>query len=189
MIDEVAHSGDGSNISGLDPQAGAEPDPGSAHQDEGDKAMMRTVPNLPAPFAMIVLNLLCRHDHRFEGWFASVDVFERQQQDGMVACPVCNSDEVSRLPSGPRVISSGRDVAAGESQAAVQAELLEALKAHVRDSENVGQRFPEEARKIHYREAPARNIRGVASLDETKDLLDEGIFVLPLPVPPSDETH
>ena len=138
---------------------------------------------------MIVLNLICRHEHRFEGWFASVDVFERQQHGGLVSCPICNCDEVSRLPSGPHVISSTRDATPSESPAEVQAQLLEALKAYVRDSENVGQRFPEEARKIHYQEAPARNIRGVASLTETKDLLEEGIFVLPLPVPTSDETH
>lgn len=88
-------------------------------------------------------------------------------------------------------IASGkcREVRDGESLAAVQEQLRDALKAYVRDSENVGQRFPEEARKIHYKETPARSIRGVASLREAHDLLDEGIVVLPLPVPPSEETH
>lgn len=71
----------------------------------------------------------------------------------------------------------------------VEAQLRDALEVYVRDSENVGERFPEEARKIHYQETPPRNIRGVASFRETRDLLEEGIVVLPLPVPPSEETH
>ena len=142
---------------------------------------------------MIVLNLVCRHEHRFEGWFASAAAFDEQQQRGMVSCPICDSDSVSRLPSGPRVISSHRENAEKtqdtESLAVVHEQLQQAIKSFVRDSENVGRRFPEEARKIHYNEVPARNIRGVASLSETHDLLDEGIIVLPLPVPPSEETH
>ena len=142
---------------------------------------------------MIVLNLVCRHEHRFEGWFASAEAFDDQQRRGLLSCPFCDSGEVSRLPSGPRVMSSPRD-AAGEAQdteslTAVQEQLRDALKAYVRDSENVGPHFPEEARKIHYKEVPARNIRGVASLREARDLLEEGIVVLPLPVPPSEETH
>lgn len=138
---------------------------------------------------MIVLNLVCPQEHRFEGWFASADAFDDQRGRGLVTCPFCDSDEVSRLPSGPRVVSSSREAQNGESHEAVQEQLLDALKAYVRDSENVGRRFPDEARKIHYQEAPARNIRGVATVDETRDLLDEGIIVVPLPVPPSEETH
>ncbi len=140
---------------------------------------------------MIVLNLHCRHEHRFEGWFASVDAFDDQKARGLLSCPICNCGEVSRLPCGPRIISSARACGddADESIAAVQNLLREAVKAIARDSENVGERFPEEARKIHYNESPARSIRGTASLRETRDLLDEGIVVLPLPVPPSEETH
>ena len=136
---------------------------------------------------MIVLNLLCSHEHRFEGWFASAEAFEEQLQRGMVACPVCNSAEITRLPSGPHVVSKGRDEREGESLAAVQRQLVEIVKDQLRSSENVGARFPEEARKIHYQEVAPRNIRGVASIDETRELLDEGIAILPLP--PSDETH
>lgn len=140
---------------------------------------------------MIVLNLLCRQEHRFEGWFASADAFEDQQRRGLVTCPFCNDDEVSRLPSGPRVITSaaGREQVDRESAAAVQAQLREAIQAYVRSSENVGERFPDEARKIHYKEVPVRNIRGVATLEQTRDLLEEGIVVVPLLVPPSEETH
>ena len=138
---------------------------------------------------MIVLNLHCRHLHRFEGWFASAAAFDDQLQRHMLSCPICNSTEVSRLPSGPHVISSTRVERDGESPAAVQQELLAAVKDYLRNSENVGERFTEEARKIHYEEAPARSIRGVASIEETRELLDEGIGVIALPFPPSDETH
>ena len=136
---------------------------------------------------MIVLNLVCQHEHHFEGWFASAEAFEQQRERSMLSCPICNSDEVTRLPSGPRIVSSARNSESDESVAEVAAQLREALKTLVRDSENVGRHFPEEARKIHYKEAPDRNIRGVASLRETQDLLEEGIVVLPLP--PSGETH
>ena len=138
---------------------------------------------------MIVLNLHCRQQHRFEGWFASPSSFEDQLRRGLLTCPVCNSAEVSRLPSGPHVISSARADRDGESPAAVQQQLLAVVKDYLRNSENVGARFPEEARKIHYEEVPARNIRGIASIDEARELLDEGISVVAVPFPSSDETH
>jgi hypothetical protein len=141
---------------------------------------------------MIVLNLVCRHEHRFEGWFACAEAFDDQLQRGLVTCPVCSDDEITRLPSGPRVLTSSparEEGAERETVAAVQAQLREAIQAYVRGSENVGQRFPEEARKIHYREAPVRNIRGIATIEETRELLDEGIIVVPFAVPPGEETH
>lgn len=79
--------------------------------------------------------------------------------------------------------------AAASAMAPGVAQLQRALATMARHAENVGERFPEEARRIHYDEAPARTIRGVASLDETRDLLEEGIFVLPAPVPPDEEIH
>jgi hypothetical protein len=140
---------------------------------------------------MIVLNLICPHEHRFEGWFSSSETFEDQQRRGLVTCPFCNAADVSRLPSGPHVVRSSpaKDSDESETVAAVQAQLREAIQAYVRNSENVGEHFPEEARKIHYREAPARNIRGVATVEETREMLEEGIVVVPLMVPPSEETH
>ncbi len=141
---------------------------------------------------MIVIDLHCREEHRFEGWFASSEAFEGQIRSGMVSCPFCNSGEVSRLPSGPRLISSREhavDAGDGESLVAVERQLREALRAHIGSSENVGERFAEEARRIHYEEVPARSIRGVASVEQARDLLEEGIVVLPLLVPPNDETH
>lgn len=140
---------------------------------------------------MIVLNLSCRNEHRFEGWFASADAFEDQRRRGLLTCPFCSDDEVARLPSGPRVIgaAAARQEAEQETVAEVQAQLREAIRAYVRNSENVGERFPEEARRIHYKEAPTRSIRGVATREETRELLDEGIIVVPLLTPPSEETH
>ena len=143
---------------------------------------------------MIVLNLACAKEHRFEGWFASSDAFEAQLASGLLSCPLCNGTDIVRLPSGPRIVGALGEAAvespAGdESLAAVERQLREALRTYVRGSEDVGERFPEEARRIHYKEAPARSIRGVASAEETHELLDEGIVVLPLLVPPNEETH
>jgi len=143
---------------------------------------------------MIVLDLLCRHGHRFEGWFASGEVFRSQSQRHLVHCPQCQTSAVSQLPSAPHVKRGVTDVATPERPAAPVnapgvAHLHQALLSMARKAENVGERFPEEARRIHYDEAPARTIRGVASADETRELLDEGILVLPVLVPPEDEMH
>lgn len=100
---------------------------------------------------------------------------------------------MSQLPSAPHLVrASAGSVPAAEVVAAsspVVAQLQRALVSMARKAENVGERFPEEARRIHYDEAPARTIRGVATLDETRDLLEEGILVVPAPVPPEDEMH
>ena len=131
---------------------------------------------------MIVLNLVCAGGHGFEGWFASSEAFDSQLKSGLVGCPQCGDLDVKRLPAGPHV--ANRSAAEGEQAAEF---LVKALRALGEQSENVGDRFPTEARRIHYRESPARNIRGFATADETAELLDEGIAILPLP--PKDETH
>ena len=98
------------------------------------------------------------------------------------------------MPSAPHLKRGASELAPsakphGVASTPALARLHEALAAMARKAENVGERFPEEARRIHYDEAPARTIRGVATLDETRDLLDEGILVVPAPVPPDDELH
>jgi hypothetical protein len=133
---------------------------------------------------VIVLNLLCDQGHRFEGWFASGEAFRDQSQRHLVHCPQCQTSGVSQLPSAPHVKRGATDVTIP-----AMAQLHEALVSMARKAENVGERFPEEARRIHYDEAPARSIRGVATADETRELLEEGIAVLPAPVPPEDELH
>lgn len=146
---------------------------------------------------MIVLNLSCDKLHRFEGWFASGDDFAVQHTRGMVTCPVCGSHSITKLPSSPRVKRSRGQSGAPDDKTAGQqvssadrGEVLMMLVDHlIASSEDVGERFVEEARRIHYDEAPSRSIRGVASAEETQSLLDEGIIVISLPVPPKGEVH
>jgi hypothetical protein len=143
---------------------------------------------------VIVLNLLCDHGHHFEGWFASGEEFRSQSQRQLVHCPQCQTSAVSHLPSAPHVKRGGAELASQDKSAApvvapAMAQLHQALVSMARQAENVGERFPEEARRIHYEEIPARNIRGVATINETRELLDEGIVVLPAPVPPEEEFH
>lgn len=142
---------------------------------------------------MKVLNLQCRHAHAFEGWFASHEDYESQRARGLVACPVCNDAEVIKMPSSPR-LNLGHDSPSSEPLPAAQ-ELAQMTPEHLQaawmkmvrhvmaNTEDVGTKFAEEARKIHYGETGQRNIRGQASREETEALLDEGIEILPLPVP------
>ena len=148
---------------------------------------------------MIVFNLGCEDGHRFEGWFASTDEFDRQREGGLLECPVCGETAVSRLPSAPRLnlASPGAGepqetgtavTAAGAEEAAARSRMVAAKTAFYQQmrrmldsSDDVGEHFAEEARRIHYKETPERQIHGVASREETAELLDEGVAVLPLP--------
>lgn len=152
---------------------------------------------------MIVIDLCCKHEHRFEGWFASAQAFEEQCSQKLVSCPVCATDVIQRLPSAPYVrtrssaaaAESGDSVPAAEHRALaapasenIGSALFSVLRQLSDDAENVGERLPEEARRIHYGEAEARNIRGQASGKEVEELLNEGILVLPL-LPDEGELH
>ncbi len=147
---------------------------------------------------MIVLNLRCSNRHHFEGWFGSNDDFSQQSGSHLLACPICGDHDITRLPSSPRIrrLSSAsadqsEPVSAESSTAnddALKA-MLTLMQRMLKDSEDVGAGFPDEARRIHYKEARARSIHGVATQEETSDLLDEGILVLPLPIPPSRDMH
>ena len=137
---------------------------------------------------MIVLNLQCGAAHSFEGWFDSSEEFDRQAQATMIACPVCGDTHVSRLPSGPRVIKTGGGDAS-VSQQPVMAQMLRVLSEMAKNSEDVAERFPEEARRMHYGEAEHRNIRGQATLQESRELMEEGIAVLPVPFPAKGDVH
>lgn len=141
---------------------------------------------------MKVLNLRCALDHGFEGWFASEQDFLDQSARGVVQCPLCGDAGVTRLPSAPRLNLSGarspQPAAAAASPAASEPAPLQSLwmqaVAHVlKHTEDVGERFADEARRIHYGEAAVRGIRGQASAQERAELAEEGIDVLPLPVP------
>ena len=139
---------------------------------------------------MKIFDLQCGAGHRFEGWFASADEFAAQQSKGLVGCPSCGGREVARVPSATR-FNTGASRPADKAEAG-QDPLAVARKLHSRlldeiltRSEDVGTAFPEEARRIYYQEAPARMIRGQASDEEHEALVDEGIPVARLPVPPA----
>ena len=144
---------------------------------------------------MIVYNLGCSNEHRFEGWFASADDFARQTKSKLLVCPMCGDERVSRLPSAAYVSTKAPErtekAAAAPKKGTPQyyanlgAELLaNVIEKVIEKTEDVGRAFPEEARKIHYKEAPERHIRGTASTKEVEALRDEGIEVVALPVPP-----
>jgi len=136
---------------------------------------------------MKVLNLQCRQAHAFEGWFASEDDFQGQLGRGLVECPMCGDHEVSKLPSAPRLnLGAGRQEkheVVATPDTALQAEWIKMMRDIMAKTEDVGERFAEEARSIHYGDSQERAIRGQATADETQALLDEGISVLPLPLP------
>ena len=142
---------------------------------------------------MKVLNLRCANGHGFEGWFASEDDFLEQNGRGLLECPLCADKVVTRLPSAPRLnLSGAREPAATVPSTApsqptqsadVQAAWLQAVRRLVAETEDVGERFADEARRIHYGEVPQRGIRGQATPEQREALRDEGIetFALPLP--------
>lgn len=138
---------------------------------------------------MLVLNLSCNREHRFEGWFGSADDFESQLGRSLVGCPVCGSTKVQRLPSAPRLNVShlrgpaAESVSPADTQQQLQQAALQAVQQLLARTEDVGERFAEEARRIHYGEVEQRGIRGRASREEAVALADEGITVMALAVP------
>lgn len=143
---------------------------------------------------MKVLNLRCANGHVFEGWFASDDDFMLQNGRGLVECPLCADIVVTRMPSAPRLnLSGAREPAAVPAPAAatpappqpadLQAAWLGAVRELMARTEDVGNRFAERARRIHYGEEEARGIRGSATPEEREALREEGIETLAIPVP------
>jgi hypothetical protein len=135
---------------------------------------------------MKVLNLRCANGHGFEGWFGSEEEFMDQNGRGLIECPMCSDRVVSRMPSAPRLnLSGAREPAVVRAPAAAdaQAAWMQAIKQVLANTEDVGQRFAEEARRIHYGEVEARGIRGQATPVEAQGLRDEGIEFASLPVP------
>lgn len=144
---------------------------------------------------MKVLDLQCAFGHVFEGWFASEADFVAQCQKSLVQCPVCGDPAVVKKLSAPRLLlSSGRSAPEETSDSrdvqtahAVNAALTDAVMALARkvvaETTDVGDKFAEEARKMHYGEQASRGIRGTATLEETRSLADEGIEVFAIPLP------
>lgn len=140
--------------------------------------------------AFKVFDLQCDAGHVFEGWFASRADYDSQVEGGLLGCPVCESKAISRRVSAPRLNVSGatresdrhappkvQDAAA----ASMQAELIRQIRTVLRNAENVGSRFADEARRIHEGEAPERFIRGTASAAEQEALANDGIAVMSVP--------
>ena len=153
---------------------------------------------------MIVLNLACAHDHHFEGWFGSAADFEAQLARELVTCPLCADSRIKRLPTAARLnVSNLRGASALPAESETAAEvpvavvaasnpvskaqglMLQALQQVLAQTEDVGPRFAEEARRIHYGETEQRPIRGQASPADAVALAEEGIPVLALNLPPS----
>jgi hypothetical protein len=148
---------------------------------------------------MIKYALKCQSGHEFESWFASAASFEDQAVQGRVACPTCHTADVTKAIMAPALTTHGRGehenpAGAGEAGIALVDKKQRGIFAEVRAfrdyilglTEDVGARFPEEARKIAEGAVEDRPIRGHARIDEAKELLDEGICVLPIPFLPED---
>ncbi|MEZ0308423.1 MAG: DUF1178 family protein [Ramlibacter sp.] len=136
---------------------------------------------------MKVLNLQCSHRHDFEGWFASEDEFQSQLGRGLVECPMCGDTVISKMLSAPRLNLGATEPAQQQvmttPDAEMQAAWLKMVRHVMSNTDDVGERFAEEARRIHYGETEERGIRGQASREETESLIEEGIGVMPLPMP------
>lgn len=152
---------------------------------------------------MKVLNLRCQHQHVFEGWFASEDDYQLQRTNHLVQCPMCGDEQINKMLSAPRLnLSSSRGETAApgvpvethavsvpeESMTTVmplemQAAWLKMVQHVMTHTEDVGSQFADEARKMHHGETEERGIRGQVSAQETQALLEEGISVMPLPLP------
>ena len=139
---------------------------------------------------MKVLDLQCSQAHTFEGWFASEDDFRSQLESGLVECPLCGDAGIVKLLSAPRLnLGAAREEPKQQvmstGDASLQTAWLKMVRHVLANTEDVGERFPEEARRIHYGETDERAIRGQASREETESLAEEGITVMPLPIPKS----
>lgn len=149
---------------------------------------------------MIVFDLVCAGGHRFEGWFGSAGEFDSQGARGLLSCPTCGDASVERVPSATRFNAGAKQsipevtpepavdpaFAGKDPMAIAQILYSRMLDRMLTTSEDVGETFPAEARRIHYHEARPRAIRGQASAEEHAELVEEGIPVLRVSIPSKD---
>jgi hypothetical protein len=152
---------------------------------------------------MIRYALACDNGHHFESWFADSAAYDKQAKRKLVACPHCGSAKVDKAIMAPRVSTSKKRAKAAEAPAPVPTEntpvamispqeqefraKLKELREHMtKNSDNVGTKFPEEARKMHYGETEHRSIYGEATPQDAKEMLEEGIEFHPIPVLPDE---
>lgn len=139
---------------------------------------------------MIHYSLVCANEHRFDAWFKSAAAYDQQHRRGIVTCPICGSDGVAKALMAPSVTRSGSDkvaLSAGHPQHAQLREAMIALRNKVTsEAENVGDKFAEEARKIHFKEVAPRGIYGEATREEVAGLVEDGVDFMPLPNLPEE---
>ena len=161
---------------------------------------------------MIKYTLVCDHKHTFESWFANSEAYDKQVKRKLVTCPICDSAKVEKALMAPRLNARGNKRKTGKSEAVAamqevaavaapdtspvvnvspeekefRAKLKELRDHIVKNADNVGRKFPEEARKMHYGETEHRSIYGEASPEEAKELIEEGVELHPIPVLPED---
>jgi hypothetical protein len=146
-----------------------------------------------------VFNLQCASGHLFEGWFSSHDDYEHQHSCGLLCCPICQSADITKMPTAPHINSSRTSEpmseaptqspvsAASTQMAQIQAQMLAQMRHVITSAEDVGSAFAREALAIHEGEAPARSIRGQATEQERQELMDEGIAFMTVPAFLSDD--
>ncbi len=155
---------------------------------------------------MIKYSLICDKQHEFEGWFSTSDDFDAQKKRNLVNCPLCNSSNIAKTLMAPSIstsktktpdpvpegnkrakealLTANADIPAAFNELVSQ---MRDLRTHIqKNSDNVGNKFPDEARKIHYGEVEKRSIYGQANAEDVKELVEEGVEVMPLPILPED---
>jgi len=147
---------------------------------------------------MIKYALACEKDHSFESWFPDSGSYETQARRGLIACPVCGSTRVSKAIMAPAIVGGQKTERRPLEPSPAPVALLDERQQRLRDmarrlrdeivanTDDVGRKFPEEARAIHEGDAPARSIRGQATPEEARALIDDGVGVLPLPFAPDE---
>lgn len=130
---------------------------------------------------MIVYKLKCSDGHEFETWFSSSAAYEHQAAEGQIVCPVCGRSQIEKAVMAPAISGTKNRTLSNEDAQKLRKFMAGVRNQILENSENVGQNFPEEVRKIHYGEAPQRQIYGETTVQEAKALTEEGIDILPLP--------
>ena len=139
---------------------------------------------------MITYSLVCENEHKFDAWFRNGQAYQDQHDRGIVTCPICNSSAVEKAMMAPAVSRANSEKVAVSTGHPEHAQLLETMRAlrtkMISEADNVGDKFAEEARKIHFKEVEARGIYGEATREEVTALLEEGVDFMPLPSLPEE---
>jgi hypothetical protein len=140
---------------------------------------------------VIQYSLVCENEHKFDAWFRNAEAYDEQHQSGIVTCPICSSDQVDKAIMAPAVSRASSDkvsLSIGHPEHARIRAAMRALREKViSEADYVGDKFAEEARKIHFKDVEARGIYGEATRDEIAGLIDDGVDFMPLPNLPDEQ--